>query len=208
MYRPPHFAVDDRTIAFDAIEARPLATLVTVAEGQPAVTHAPVLLDRADGSLCGHVAAANPHWRAGDADATAIFMLADAYVTPGWYAAKAEHGRVVPTWNYVAVHVRGRLAWLHEAADKRAIVARLTAAHEAREAKPWSIDDAPPDYVEKMLTGIVGFRLSIEAVEAQFKLSQNRDESDRSQIELGLGARDDASSSAVAALMRRYRPRG
>ncbi|MBL9012264.1 MAG: FMN-binding negative transcriptional regulator [Alphaproteobacteria bacterium] len=203
MYRPAHFRPGDEAAAFEAIDAWPLALLVT--EGLEA-THVPLLRD-GDG-LAGHIAKPNPHWQQtlDGAPALAVFGGPSAYVSPGFYATKAEHGRVVPTWNYVAVHVRGRLRWLHGADEKRAIVRRLTDRFEAGEAKPWSIDDAPADYVEAMLGGIVGVRLTIERIEAQFKLSQNRTEDDRSGVELGLAAREDSGSRAIARLMRRHFP--
>ena len=199
MYRPPHFQPADESAINRAIETWPLAALVT--DGLTA-THLPML--RRGELLIGHVARANPHWqKAPDgADAVAIFSGPSAYVSPGFYASKAEHGRVVPTWNYVAIHVYGTIAWIDDPAAKLEIVRLLTDHFESREAKPWSVDDAPPDFVEAMLRGIVGVRLRIERVEAQFKLSQNRSEDDRSGTELGLDARDESGSRAIAALMR------
>lgn len=203
MYRPPHFRPGDEAAAFEAIDAWPLALLVT---GGLEATHVPLL--RVEGALVGHIARPNAHWQQAEdgAPALAAFLGPSAYVSPGFYATKAEHGRVVPTWNYVAVHVRGRVTWLHGADFKRRIVRALTNRFEAGEANPWSIDDAPADYIEAMLGGIVGLSLSIESVEAQFKLSQNRTEDDRSGVELGLAAREDSGSRAIARLMRRHFP--
>jgi transcriptional regulator len=199
MHRPPHFQPRSQDDALKAIEAWPLATLIT--DGL-AATHLPMLL-KGD-VLTGHIARANPHWQQSPngAKAIAIFHGPSTYVSPGFFATKREHGRVVPTWNYVAVHVHGSIAWIDDADRKRAIVRELTDRFEAAEAKPWSIDDAPESYIDAMLRGIVGVRVHIERIESQFKLSQNRTEDDRSGTELGLDARSDSGSRAIAALMR------
>ncbi len=207
MYRPPHFQPRSETDALKAIEAWPLATLVT--DGL-AATHLPMLLQ--GDVLTGHIARANPHWQQAPdgALALAVFQGPSAYVSPGFLATKAEHGRVVPTYNYVAVHVHGRIAWIDDAKVKRQIVRELTDRFEATERKSWSIDDAPEDFIEAMLHGIVGVRLHIERIESQFKLSQNRTEDDRSGIELGLDGRADSGGRAISALMRAQErpPRG
>lgn len=203
MYTPVHFQPGDDSAALEAIARWPLAMLVT--DG-PAITHLPMI--REGDHLIGHVAIGNDHWkRAADgAAAVAVFTGPDAYISPGFYAAKAEHGRVVPTWNYVAVHVHGTLAWLQDADDKLKTVRALTDHFERREVKPWSVDDAPPPYIEAMLRGIVGVRLAISRIEAQFKLSQNRAEDDRSGVELGLTERGPEGED-VARLMRLHLPR-
>lgn len=199
MYRPPHFQPADDDAAHAAIDAWPLAALVS--EGLTA-THLPFL--REGDTLTGHIARANPHWQQAPdgSHAMAIFTGPATYVSPGFYATKAEHGRVVPTWNYVAIHVHGTLAWIDDDDAKLQIVRTLTDRFERAEAKPWSVDDAPRDYIGAMLRGIVGVRLRIERIESQFKLSQNRIEDDRSGTELGLDARADPASKAIAALMR------
>lgn len=198
MYTPAHFKPGDEAAAFEAIERWPLAMLAT--DG-PAITHLPML--REGDTLIGHVAVGNGHWKqaADGTKAVAAFTGPDAYISPGFYASKAEHGRVVPTWNYIAVHVHGTIAWLHEPADKLHIVRTLTDRFERRELKPWSVNDAPPAYIEAMLRGIVGVRLAISGIESQFKLSQNQTEDDRSGVELGLTERGGASDD-VARLMR------
>ncbi len=201
MYTPEHFRPDDDAAAFEAIERWPLAALVSAG---PAVTHMPML--REGDTLIGHVALAKEHWKRESGAAIAVFTGPDAYVSPGFYASKAEHGRVVPTWNYVAVHVHGPIVWTHDAEAKLRIVRTLTDRFEQRELKPWSVDDAPADYIAAMLRGIVGVTLSIERVEAQFKLSQNRVEDDRSGIELGLSERG-ATGEDIARLMRAHFPR-
>jgi transcriptional regulator len=199
LYRPEHFQPRSEGAALKAIAAWPLATLVT--DGLVA-THLPMLLD--GDVLVGHIARANPHWQQAPdgTKALAVFSGPSAYVSPGFYATKREHGRVVPTWNYVAIHVHGHIAWIDDPVQKRIIVRDLTDRFEAAEAKPWSIDDAPDSYVDAMLRGIVGVRLHVERIESQFKLSQNRTEDDRTGAELGLDNRSDDASRTVAALMR------
>jgi transcriptional regulator len=200
MYTPAHFQPGDAAAAIEAIERWPLAMLVT--DG-PSVTHLPMLRD--GDTLIGHVALGNEHWKQAvdGSTAIAVFTGPDAYVSPGFYASKAEHGRVVPTWNYIAVHVHGALRWTHDDAEKMQIVRRLTDRCEQHELKPWSIDDAPPQYMQAMLRGIVGVTLSISRIESQFKLSQNRVEDDRSGVELGLTERG-AEGEDVARLMRAH----
>lgn len=201
MYTPQHFKPSDEAAAWEAIERWPLAMLVS--DG-PAVTHLP--MQRDGDRLIGHVALANEHWKRGDGAAIAVFTGPNAYVSPGFLPSKAEHGRVVPTWNYVAVHVHGVIAWTHDTDAKLKILRAQTDRFEQRELNPWSVDDAPPDFIEAMARGIVGLTLSIERIEAQFKLSQNRVEDDRSGIELGLTERG-AAGEDVARLMRAHFPR-
>jgi transcriptional regulator len=128
----------------------------------------------------------------------AIFQGPSAYVSPAWYAAKAEHGRVVPTWNYEAVHVRGRLRWFDDPAGLLDVVQRLTDRFEAGRAAPWSVADAPADYVERLMAGIVGVELTVTAIEGKRKLSQNRPAGDRARIVAGLAAEGPAEQALAA----------
>jgi transcriptional regulator len=132
----------------------------------------------------------------------AVFTGPDAYVSPGWYPSKAVHGRVVPTWNYEAVRIHGRLTWHDDPNWLHAHVAAVSARFEAGRPAPWSIDDAPADYIAGMLNGIVGVTLTIDRIEAVRKLSQNRNEADRAGVIAGLCATGRAKDAAVAALMR------
>jgi transcriptional regulator len=148
------------------------------------------------------LARANLHWtRAGGAVGLAIFQGADAYVSPSWYPSKKQHGRVVPTWNYEAAHIHGRLTWRHEADWLLAQVSALSDHHEASRAAPWAVSDAPEDYIRKLTGAIVGVELTIERVEVTRKLSQNRTPADRSGVAAGLAAGERPSDAAVAALM-------
>ncbi|WP_374443029.1 FMN-binding negative transcriptional regulator [Stella sp.] len=207
LYNPPHFREQDRAVLDDQIRRTAFATLVTAGAEGPIVSHLPLLLmpePAPDGALIGHVARANPQWRQSDLDkpALAIFGGPHAYVSPGWYPGKREHGRVVPTWNYAVVHVTGRLVVLHDADAVLDIVRRLTDVHEASFATPWQVSDAPDEFVRAQLKGIVGLRLEITSVEGKMKLSQNRPVSDREAVVAGLDARGDAAASAVSDLMR------
>lgn len=181
--------------AMDADDVRPFvaavatAQLVTVGnDGAPDATFLPVLWE--GDRLVGHLARANAHWRrmVEDSPALAVVTGPDTYVSPSWYPTKAEHGRVVPTWNYSVVHLRGRLR-VHDDPDwVRGLVTRLTDRHEQSRAEPWQVSDAPEDYVTRNLRPIVGVEIVVERVEAKAKLSQNRSEEDRAGVAAGLAA--------------------
>ena len=185
----PHvnvMASDDVRPFVSAIGTAQLVTVGT--DGAPDATFLPVLWE--GDSLVGHVARANAHWRrmVEGAPALAIVTGPDTYVSPSWYATKVEHGRVVPTWNYSVVHLRGRLC-VHDDPDwVRALVTRLTDHHEQPRAEPWQVTDAPEDYVAKNLRPIVGVEVVVEQVEAKAKLSQNRSGKDRAGVAAGLAA--------------------
>lgn len=188
MYVPPfnRMPADELRPLVDATGS---AELVTVgADGFPVATRLPVIWsgDR----LIFHMAIANPHWRAitDGSPALAIVSGAEAYVSPSWYAAKAEHGRVVPTWNYSAIHFTGRVTVRREPEWLAAAVTELTDLHEGRRDEPWQVGDAPATYIEQMLKAIVGIEFAIETVEAKAKRSQNRSEADRAGVIDGLRA--------------------
>jgi transcriptional regulator len=153
--------------------------------------------------LLGHISRANPQWRetAPEIEALAIFTGPDAYISPGWYPSKQETGKVVPTWNYVAVHAYGTIEFFDEADALRDVVNRLTNRQEAGRDEPWAVTDAPDDFVQAMLKGIVGFRLPIARLEGKWKMSQNRNAADRDGAIAGLKAEKDLGASAVAALV-------
>lgn len=213
MYLPRHFDMGDldRVAAFvDAVGA---ADLVTVDElGRPASTLVPVLWDRAGadpeagrhGRLLAHAARANEQWLgAGGRRVLAIVHGPQAYVSPAWYATKAEHGRVVPTWNYSAVHLSGTVELVEDVALLRDLVVRLTDRHERGRPDPWALDDAPEAYVAGQLRAIVGIVVHVDAVEAKAKLSQNRSEEDRDGVVAGLRAEGGLDALAVAEEMER-----
>ena len=208
MYVPRFHALDDAEAIRAMVRGVGSAELVTVGgDGYPLATRLPVVWDEHGGRLVMHMARANPHWHSIPLDheipALAVVTGAEAYVSPGWYATKAEHGRVVPTWNYSAVQLTGRLRrhedpdWLREA------VTLLTEQHESGRGEPWAVTDAPAAYVDKQLKAIVGLELTIERVEGKAKLSQNRSEEDRAGVVRGLRAEGAARESVMADQMER-----
>lgn len=208
MYCPAHFA-ESRPEALHALmRARPLATLVTLGEGGLVADHIPFVLELpADGPalLRGHVARANPMWKTlrSDVAALAIFQGPDAYVTPNWYPTKREHGKAVPTWNYVTVHARGPLRVIEEAGWLRRQIEALTQQQEAAFANPWAVADAPADYVDKMLGAVVGIELTIASLTGKWKTSQNQPAENRAGAARGLRELDSAEAAAMAALIER-----
>ena len=201
MYVPPANSVPEPADARAMVAAARTAQLVTVGPGGvPEATLLPVLWH---GDLVvAHMARANPHWRSivEGAPALVVCTLPDAYVSPSWYAAKAEHGRVVPTWNYSAVHLTGPARVVEDQDWLRAAVGDLTDEHEASRHEPWAVTDAPPAFVEGQLRGIVGIEVRVEQVEAKAKLSQNRSEADRAGVVRGLA--DDGEAEVSEAVRR------
>ncbi len=208
MYVPPQFRQDDVTAMHATIAAARLATLVTVIDGSPLVSHVPMMLDPARGALgvlrC-HLARANPQGRAlaEGQEALAIILGPEAYVSPSWYASKREHGKVVPTWNYVAVHASGRLHVIDDGPGLHALVDDLTRLHEERRAEPWSVTDAPESYVAGQLRAIVGVELEIRALDGKWKLGQNRSEADVEGVACGLAASPDPRDREASEAIRR-----
>jgi transcriptional regulator len=201
MYIPGPFAEHDAARIAAFVAAHPLATLVSIEDGRPVVDHLPVLCaDRLapGGTLIAHTSKSNPTWRLGECGAEAVvaFTGASAYVSPSFYPSKARTHEVVPTWNYVAVHVRGTLACTHDRDTKLQLVEQLTRHMESQRQEPWAVSDAPADYIEKMLQGLVGLTLTISEVVAKTKASQNRTAEDRAGVVAGLSA-DPASAEAA-----------
>jgi transcriptional regulator len=205
MYTPPAFRDDDRESLRATIRAARLANLVTATADGPLVTPLPLFLDESEGEhgvIYGHLAKANPQWRVPPVgEGLAIFMGPDAYVTPAWYAAKAETGKVVLTWNYVAVHAHGPVEFFHDADRLLGAVMRLTNLHERSQATPWAVSDAPADFVAAQLRGIVGVRMPITRLEGKRKMSQNRNAADRAGVAAGLAASERASDREAATLI-------
>ena len=208
MYIPAHFKPDDAAV-LELLTQQGAADLVTSTGQGLLATMLPFLYDAPGsrtgvgelGSLVGHVARNNQQWREPALGESLVIVRGpDAYITPSWYAAKREHGRVVPTWNYVTAHVYGRLV-IHDDVDwLEALVRRLTNRHEAARPVRWSVDDAPPDYFAGQLRAIVGVELLIERIEAKAKLSQNRSAAD---IEGVIGGLNESGQPAMAGAMRK-----
>ncbi len=206
MYLPRHFHEQSLPALHRAIGEAGLAVLITSGPQGITASHLPMLLDPAplpNGRLLGHVARANRQWRDydGKSEALAIFQGPEAYISPAWYATKKATGKVVPTWNYVAVHAYGRLDFFDDPERLRSLVSRLTQRHESERPAPWSIDDAPKDYIDGQLKAIVGFEMAIARLEGKWKLSQNRPAEDRAGAIAGLKEEGGPAEQALAALM-------
>ncbi len=206
MYVPQHFQETRIDVLHEAMRAHPFATVVTLTSDGLNANHIPLLLSVApdgSGSLRGHVARANPMWSnfSEQVDALAIFQGAHAYVSPSWYPAKREHGRVVPTWNYVVVHAYGPLSVIDDPAWLRARLEELVARHEGSTATAWSISDAPQDFVERMIGSIVGFEIRITRLVGKWKVSQNQTPANRAGAVAGLIERGGADDAQMAALI-------
>ena len=210
MYIPAHFAPDAAQVG-ELLRNHGAADLVTVTEQGLVATMLPFIYvppgepgaPGPHGALHGHLARNNDQWKLGAAgESLAIVRGPDAYISPGWYASKAEHGRVVPTWNYVTAHVYGRLVVHDDPGWTENLVRRLTAKHEARRDHPWSVDDAPRAFIEGQLRAIVGIELEITRIEAKAKLSQNRPAADVDGVIEGLRERGDSESADAVERVR------
>jgi transcriptional regulator len=191
MYTPKAFEVNDLPLLQEAMQQSGLATLVTNTSQGLIATHLPVMLDTTRGefgTLTGHVSRANVQWQetVPGAEALVIFLGLDTYVTPNWYAAKKETGRVVPTWNYAAIHAYGPVTFFEDTERLRRVVTELTQKHEAAFSAPWEVTDAPGVYIDAQLKAIVGFEMPIVRLEGKQKFNQNRSAEDRQGVMDGL----------------------
>lgn len=206
MYLPRHFEETRAEVLHGLLHEHPLGLLVSHPGGVLRADSIPFLLDAQrgpQGTLVAHVARANTLWReAAGGDALVVFQGAQAYVSPSAYPSKAEHGKVVPTWNYMMVQARGRLRAIEDPAWLHALVSRLTERHEANRAAPWQVTDAPADYVEKMLGAIVGIEIQIETISGKWKVSQNRSAADREGVARTLDAEGGDAAAAMARAVR------
>ncbi|WP_308364802.1 MULTISPECIES: FMN-binding negative transcriptional regulator [unclassified Microbulbifer] len=206
MYIPSSFRQEDMAALHQLMRDRPLATLVTSSPDGPNANHIPLQLVAEPGSrgvLRGHIARANPLAREAEEplQALAIFCGPDSYISPSWYPEKVEHGKVVPTWNYVAVHARGSLRIVEEPHWLREQLEGLTGQKEAGAPSPWSVADAPEDFIEKLSAAIVGIELSIDTLEGKWKVSQNQRRATREGVAGGLRERAGDGDGDMAALV-------
>ena len=204
MYLPKHFAVTEVPVMHAMMRKHPLATLVCHGPAGLDANHIPFLL--ADdsspyGTLQGHIARANPLCKAGDLaqEVLVIFQGAESYISPSNYATKAEHGKVVPTWNYTAVHAYGRLRLIDDAAWIFAQISALTATHEASLPQPWAVSDAPTDYIEKMLGAFVGIEITIDRLIGKWKVSQNQPPANQASLIAALQQVGDPMAELIQA---------
>ena len=207
MYQPDHFFVADLPKMHALMRARPLATLVSAGSLGLYATHLPTVLkdDGPYGIIECHLARANPHWKdlAEGTEALMIFQGPEGYITPNWYPSKADHGRVVPTWNYAVVHAYGRPEVMEDKNWLRRHVTELTAQQETNEVKPWAPSDAPASFIEVMLRGIIGFRFAFTRLEGKWKMSQNRQATDRNGVVRGLETRGQGDDLEMAEFVSR-----
>jgi transcriptional regulator len=204
MYLPTHFEEKRPEVLHELLRAHPLGLLVTHGDAGLQANPIPFVLDPdpagGPGILRGHVARANPLWHEArtDVESLVVFQGPQAYISPSFYPSKAEHGKVVPTWNYVMVQGRGRLRAIDDAAWVHAFVTRLTERFEAPRVAPWAVSDAPADYIASMLRAIVGIEIELTALTGKWKVSQNRSAADRASVASGLhdaGIRFEACSA-------------
>lgn len=201
MYIPSAFAETDDEVVAAMVARSGLGLLVTHGPDGLFASHLPVI--REGGVFVSHCARANPHRNlADDGEALLIFAGPQGYVSPAHYPSKAAHGRVVPTWNYEAVHVYGRLTWTEDRERLLAIVSGVSEQHEAGRAEPWAVGDAPAAYIERLLNGIVGWELRPTRIEAKRKLSQHQNAEDRNGAIAGLSQ----ENPPLAELMRAAAP--
>lgn len=205
MYQPPHFIESDRDTLHALMRAHPLGLLISATTDGPVADPVPMLLDAEigeHGRLRLHVARANPHWKLiasqPDVPVLVVFQGADSYITPSWYETKRETGKVVPTWNYATVQVKGHARVMDDAVWLAQQIRDLTGAHERPRAEPWAVEDAPERYIEAQLRGIVGIEIDILDVTGKWKVSQNRPAADRIGVAEGLG------DGAMAEMVRRF----
>ncbi|MEJ6783221.1 FMN-binding negative transcriptional regulator [Aminobacter sp. Piv2-1] len=210
MYQPPHFKETRLDVLHALIRAHPLGLLICNGADGPVANPLPFLLDAEPaphGRLRAHLSRANPQWRmlADNPDALVVFQGADSYVTPSWYETKRETGKVVPTWNYAIVQVRGRVRVMDDKDWLAGQIAELTATHEGGRAEPWQVSDAPDAYVAAQIKGIVGLEIDIASIEGKWKVSQNRPVADRVGVAEGLEAgRPSPQGAEMAQLVRRF----
>ena len=197
MYLPAHFAESRPEVLATLVRSHPFGLLVTQSgDGGVDANSIPFVLDPGSpgtlGVLRGHVGRANPLWQTarGDVDSLVVFQGPQGYVSPAWYPSKAEHGKVVPTWNYVMVQARGKLRAIDDADWLRGFVTRLTERHEGGRDAPWAVSDAPADYVATMLRAIVGIEITLTSLTGKWKVSQNRPAADRAGVVAGLTRED------------------
>ncbi|WP_201837984.1 FMN-binding negative transcriptional regulator [Microvirga zambiensis] len=214
MYQPPHFREDSLAVQHALIKAHPLGLLVTFGSTGLLANPLPFVLDAEAspmGTLKTHLSRANAQWQDfdPDQDALVVFQGPEAYITPSWYAAKREHGKVVPTWNYAIVQARGRIRIKDDPDWLRQQIAAMTETQENLRSEPWAVSDAPPPFVAAQLKGIVGVEIEITRIEGKWKVSQNRSEADRQGVAEGLrlSQEDEAHRMAEMVDARGARPR-
>jgi transcriptional regulator len=212
MYCPAHFAESRPDVLWSLVAQHPLATLVYQSPQGLVANHLPLLRwepssesNRGAGeAMIGHVARNNPLWQLAEGQSCLlVFQGPSAYVSPNWYPTKAEHGKVVPTWNYAVVHVHATLTALQEPTQIRQILSTMTDHFEQGLDRPWAVDDAPEAFTERLLEQIVGLRLNVQGIQGKWKISQNQPEANRCAVRDALAEHPGQSERAVADWMSR-----
>ena len=208
MYNPRWFKEENVETLQNEVNRLSFGTIITSTKSGIRASHVPMLIDRSRGergTLFGHVARGNIQWRESSSgnEGLAVFLGPNAYISPSWYKTKQENGKVVPTWNYVAIHVRGSVPFFEGTERLREIVTKLTQHHEVDSKNPWAITDAPADYIEDELKQIVGFEMPIETIEGKWKMSQNRPDADREKVIINLLERDRLRDEEVSREVKR-----
>jgi transcriptional regulator len=211
MYQPKHFEETRAEVMHALVASQPLCTLVTLSDEGLVADQIPLLLRHGEGpmgTLVGHVARANPLWRATrlDTPVLAIFQGPQHYISPNWYPTKEEHGKAVPTWNYVVVQARGVLRIHDDAAWVRQQATQITNQQEKPSAKPWAVEDAPRDYTDSMIRAVVGISVEVTQWAGKWKVSQNQPGVNRAGVVSALAGLSDAQAVAMAALVVAHAP--
>lgn len=206
MYQPPHFREDRLEVQHALIKAHPLGLLVTNGSSGLIANPIPFAIDPAastHGTLRAHLSRANPQWKDFDPaqEVLVVFQGVETYITPSWYEAKREHGKVVPTWNYAIVQAYGRMKTVDDPAWLLQQITAITDVQEASRAEPWSVADAPADFLAGQLKGIVGIEIEVTLIEGKWKVSQNRSEADRRGVAEGLRETDAETARHMAELV-------
>ena len=197
MYLPHHFEESRLNILIELIKQYSFGSLITHIDGELDANHLPFEYDAQQHVLLAHIAKENPlyHKLRHETDALVVFHIDQAYVSPNWYAGKFEHHRAVPTWNYVVIHVKGKVCLIEDQKKLRGILAKLTRHHEASQSKPWKMTDAPEDYIQDQLEHIVGLKIDIKDMMGKFKLSQNRSIDDAENVAQALSQQGKSTIS-------------
>ena len=203
MYAPKHFEESDPMVLRDAVRSIRAGELITIGSDGLEASFIPLIISDDADTVSGHLAKGNRQWKRADVAVPALvtWVGPHAYVSPGYYPSKQEHGRVVPTWNSITVQARGTVTFHDDDAWKRAHVASLSTIHESAMPSPWSVDDAPPEFIESRLGAIVGFELRVASIEGKWKLSQNRPGPDIAGVISGLESQGSAAAAMVAEAM-------
>lgn len=206
MYSPPAFREVREDVLHSFIRAHPLGTLVTNGADGPEATHVPFFLDASAGLLRCHLARGNPQWKLLESGGRVlvIFNGADHYISPSWYPEKREHGKVVPTWNYAAVHVSGTASLFEDQASLLRHLHELSDSREAAFEKPWSVSDAPKEFIEGMARAIVGVEIRADRIEGKWKLGQNRSATDQLGVAVGLESLGSPAAHEMANLIQAH----